>query len=524
MRKRAYMPIFILSLVLWFVIFTKLNDAFGKKRIAASENIRLLPRVSETTLLELKEEHKLLPDETVFNDTSSLYGKVRNSTYLHGGVTDNERTARYGSCISRIYPLHGADKPRRSYPYFSKVFEIERDPVKSWISESRTTEFCGGNIRLFDERFGVLHNVVLDSSKRVSANKKPKGGEPLATVLEQNEADEFYEYSKGFLKMDCDHDDVPTDSKISLVKYLDKVFDRNTDIINETTTDAIFETRFTLAVTRIDYVNLHNFVRQMYNAFLLMMVFKKQPNELSILFLDGHPTGMLDQPWVHIFGQVDRVGNFSKPVFYKNLILGLEESDGELTHFESDHLSYGEEFRLFFLREYHISHPNVLDCNRIVITLNLRRDKVFHPRNVRGMVGRKIFNEAEIIGDLLQNFPNACVQGVLMDSLPMRNQLEIISTTDIFIGMHGAGMVHAMFLPRHAAILEIFPKDFKKGRPWYICYEKIAKWRSLKYDSWENHDRANEMPYDYTILPRDIILGKTKGLMKSLCPKSSSLR
>ena len=101
----------------------------------------------------------------------------------------------------------------------------------------------------------------------------------------------------------------------------------------------------------------------------------------------------------------------------------------------------------------------------------------------------------------------------------MQTQLEIASTTDIFVGMHGAGMTHIMFVPKHAAVLEIFPKDFKIGRPHFVCFQKIAQWRGLKYDSWENFDKRNEMPYDYTILPRDVIIKKVKSLMDKLCPE-----
>ena len=83
---------------------------------------------------------------------------------------------------------------------------------------------------------------------------------------------------------------------------------------------------FTLAFTKQDYVNLHNFVRTMYNALLIMMVFKKQPNDISVLFLDAHPAGMLDKPWNTIFSQVHRVGTISRPVLYQNLIWDLKKA------------------------------------------------------------------------------------------------------------------------------------------------------------------------------------------------------
>ena len=117
----------------------------------------------------------------------------------------------------------------------------------------------------------------------------------------------------------------------------------------------------------------------------------------------------------------------------------------------------------------------------------------------------------------MKSFPNACVQAILMDALPLANQLEIIASTDILIGMHGAGMAHTVFLPKHAALLEMFSKGFKKGRPWFVCYEKIANWRGLKYSSWENFDSDKEMPNDYTVVHREQIVSKVMGLMKEIC-------
>lgn len=81
---------------------------------------------------------------------------------------------------------------------------------------------------------------------------------------------------------------------------MDRTSDRKYDT-KEITKDVIIDNTVTLAVTRGDYVNLHNVIRQVYNVFLLMVIFKKQPKDISALLVDGHPAGSLDEPWGDIF-------------------------------------------------------------------------------------------------------------------------------------------------------------------------------------------------------------------------------
>jgi len=40
-------------------------------------------------------------------------------------------------------------------------------------------------------------------------------------------------------------------------------------------------------------------------------------------------------------------------------------------------------------------------------------------------------------------------------NIPFKKQLEITRNSDIFIGIHGAGLTHLMFLPDWAAVFEM---------------------------------------------------------------------
>ena len=280
--------------------------------------------------------------------------RIVSSSFHRGFVNMNSKrkraykiTGKYGSCSSMEESDHATIKivKETTYQYFDDSFKIRNETAVTWFSEEYVKTFCDNHVRIFDNRFAVLHYVILDSSKRINANRKPKGGEHLREVLGQKEASEFFKFSKGFLSVRCDSVDIPIVPKIPLLRYVNKAYRRMNTALNE----LIVDDNITLAITREDYVNLHNVIRQFYNAFLLMMILKKQPKDVSVLFLDGHPAGSLDQPWVDIFRQVARVGKLTRPMMYKTLIVGLKETDGGLTDFKSNHLAFSEQFRSFFL-------------------------------------------------------------------------------------------------------------------------------------------------------------------------------
>ena len=53
---------------------------------------------------------------------------------------------------------------------------------------------------------------------------------------------------------------------------------------------------------------------------------------------------------------------------------------------------------------------------------------------------------------------------------PFTKQLEVIRSTDILIGMHGAGLTHLLFLPAWAAVFELYHCDDPE------CYSDLARY------------------------------------------------
>ena len=180
MRKKtlAYIAFFISALAVWAMLFTilKVNverKSIGKPAAASLQkdivNYRL---VTEDVLKELK------------------------------------TTGQYTSCSSRTDVKLTTNYHETDYPYFKDSFKINVSPVDTWISEASVKTFCDKNVRTFDNRFAILHDVILNNSKRINADKNHKGGEHLKDVLGQNEADEIFKCSKGFWSIRCDSNDI----------------------------------------------------------------------------------------------------------------------------------------------------------------------------------------------------------------------------------------------------------------------------------------------------------------------------
>jgi protein O-GlcNAc transferase len=76
---------------------------------------------------------------------------------------------------------------------------------------------------------------------------------------------------------------------------------------------------------------------------------------------------------------------------------------------------------------------------------------------------------------------------------PFLDQVRKTHNSDIFIGMHGAGLAHVMFLPDWAALFEIYNTDDPR------CYHDLARQRGVVYATWE--DKKTVFPESEGIHP-----------------------
>ena len=81
---------------------------------------------------------------------------------------------------------------------------------------------------------------------------------------------------------------------------------------------------------------------------------------------------------------------------------------------------------------------------------------------------------------LRQEYQDSNIRVELVDFAAMgfKEQLEKVTKTDVLVGVHGAGMVHTMFMEPNSAVVEIFPPRLE-----YPVYRNLAKLKGVNYFS-----------------------------------------
>ncbi|XP_070948163.1 EGF domain-specific O-linked N-acetylglucosamine transferase isoform X2 [Macaca nemestrina] len=98
---------------------------------------------------------------------------------------------------------------------------------------------------------------------------------------------------------------------------------------------------------------------------------------------------------------------------------------------------------------------------------------------------RKILNQNELV-NALKTVPTFEVQIVdyKYRELGFLDQLRITHNSDIFIGMHGAGLTHLLFLPDWAAVFELYNCEDER------CYLDLARLRGIHYITWQRQNKV----------------------------------
>ena len=82
--------------------------------------------------------------------------------------------------------------------------------------------------------------------------------------------------------------------------------------------------------------------------------------------------------------------------------------------------------------------------------------------------------------------------------------------------MHGAGLTHALFLPRWAAVIELAPSYWSLGEH----FQAIAAWRHLDYAKWVNNDYKNELADGRsTRVPPPVVVTLLNRALRRMCPE-----
>nr|XP_061779791.1 EGF domain-specific O-linked N-acetylglucosamine transferase-like isoform X2 [Nerophis lumbriciformis] len=98
---------------------------------------------------------------------------------------------------------------------------------------------------------------------------------------------------------------------------------------------------------------------------------------------------------------------------------------------------------------------------------------------------RRISNQVELINGLkTMQLLDVSVVDYKYKDIPFLEQLRITHNSDIFIGMHGAGLTHLLFLPDWAVVFELYNCEDES------CYRDLARLRGIRYVTWQKMDKV----------------------------------
>jgi len=160
-----------------------------------------------------------------------------------------------------------------------------------------------------------------------------------------------------------------------------------------------------------------------------------------------------------------------------------------------------------------------LNCSSISLLIISRQNYVTHARNPAAVVRRKIANEPELEATVRMRNPNFHIRSVHLERLTLEQQLRLVASSDVLIGMHGAGLTHAIFLPDKSGLVEMVPGRLASGNR---HFQAIARWRRIEYERWTSQRPEDDSPEtNYTTyVPPDAIDKLVKQVVRRMCPQT----
>ena len=396
--------------------------------------------------------------------------------------------------------------------------------LKSKRFESRGTS-CVQRIREIDGGIVLLRNITLRSELS------------HARVLEMRlkrptEKDEYFKLEKGFFTLYCDSSVNEARKKLqtaevyyTLSHWIIAFQFAHPSISLHLRSRQSFQAGQYLAIQRIEFASVYWTIIDLLDIFITTQRMGIEPEKLNIILMDAHPATPLDPFWSVLFQRLIKLGTDdifkqSKNVMFESLAWRYPRDNCPLLDKNIKSLKYIQPFRSFVLRRFGISSEarkrNCSQPHKLNVLVSFRRDYHSHPRKSRGIVDRKIANEKDVVNEMKSNFSSKLnITTAQLDSLPLKRQLELIASADIFFGMHGAAHAFPIFMAPGGAVVEIF--NFRSGN-WHM--EKISSLSGHSHIIWTNTDEnAYDTKTKSTTIPAGIPSMLLKKAIENICEK-----
>uniref|UniRef100_A0A3B3SQ95 Protein O-linked-mannose beta-1,4-N-acetylglucosaminyltransferase 2 n=1 Tax=Paramormyrops kingsleyae TaxID=1676925 RepID=A0A3B3SQ95_9TELE len=258
----------------------------------------------------------------------------------------------------------------------------------------------------------------------------------------------------------------------------------------------VFVPDVTLILNRFNPDNLmHIFHDDLLPIFYTMSQYSDLDSEARLVFMEGWAEG----PYFDLYRLLsskqpllkEQLRNFGKLLCFTKSYVGLSKMTTWYQYgfvqpqgAKANILVSGNEIRQFatFLME----------------KLNITREET--PASEEYIVvfsrtaNRLILNEAELLLALAQEFQMKTVT-VSLEEHSLSEVIRVIAGASMLVSMHGAQLVTSLFLPRGAAVVELFP--YAVNPEHYTPYKTLASLpgMDLQYVAWRNTIEENSMTH-----------------------------
>ena len=316
-----------------------------------------------------------------------------------------------------------------------------------------------------------------------------------------DEEDEFFKLEKGFFTLYCDGDVNKVQEKLNEVREYNALTDwitslevANPSLVPLLRANHSFQAGQYLAIQRAEYANVYWTVIDLLDIFITTQRMGIEPENLNIVLMDAHPSTPLDPFWSVLFRRliklgVDRIFTESDNVVFENLVWRYPRVNCPVLDRNLKSIDHIQPFREFVIKRFGIpSRSPLRNCSqphKLNVLVSFRRDYQSHPRNLDGTVDRKIANEEDVMTEMKTTFSSQLnITSAQLDALPLKHQLELVASADIFFGMHGSAHGYPIFMAPGGAVVEIF--NFNSAN-WHM--EKISMLSGHSHITWTSTDR-----------------------------------
>ena len=127
------------------------------------------------------------------------------------------------------------------------------------------------------------------------------------------------------------------------------------------------------------------------------------------------------------------------------------------------------------------------------------KDKVYNGKEIRSIVvqirklynrfegdmrvkmSRVLTNSAELIDGLKKAFPMTNISTMYAEEMDICDQIKLVHQADVFLGVHGAGLVHLWWLQDHALMFELVPRS-QRSNPTFRMLSTLTGRRYYSYN------------------------------------------